>query len=51
MAIVPTVMIVRLLLEEEGKILFLSQTLKNGGRFSLPGGKVGLWGGTKGSFG
>lgn len=40
MAIVPTVMIVRLLLEEEGKILFLSQTLKNGGRFSLPGGKV-----------
>lgn len=42
MAVVPTVIIVRLLLEDEGKILFLSQTQKNGGRFSLPGGKVDM---------
>lgn len=31
---------VRLLLEEDGKILFLKQTPANGGRFSLPGGTV-----------
>ena len=30
----------RLILEEDGKLLFLRQTLKNGGRFSLPGGNV-----------
>jgi 8-oxo-dGTP diphosphatase len=31
---------VRLILEEDGKILFLQQTEKNGGRFALPGGNV-----------
>ncbi len=30
----------RLVLEEEGNLLFLRQTPKNGGRFSLPGGNV-----------
>jgi len=42
MAVVPTVIIVRLLLEDEGRILFLSQTQKNGGKYSLPGGKVDM---------
>lgn len=31
---------VRLILEEDGKMLFLRQTQKNGGRFSLIGGNV-----------
>lgn len=31
---------VRLLLEEDGHVLFLRQTRQNGGRFSLPGGNV-----------
>lgn len=31
---------VRLIVEEEGKILFLRQTKKNGGRYSLIGGNV-----------
>lgn len=31
---------VRLIVEEEGKMLFLRQTKKNGGRFSLIGGNV-----------
>ncbi|MCC6463255.1 MAG: NUDIX domain-containing protein [Saprospiraceae bacterium] len=31
---------VRLILEEDGKLLFLRQTKKNGGRFSLIGGNV-----------
>ncbi len=31
---------VRLLLEEDGHVLFLHQTRQNGGRFSLPGGNV-----------
>ncbi|MCS7036585.1 MAG: NUDIX domain-containing protein [Saprospiraceae bacterium] len=31
---------VRLLVEQEGKLLFLRQTKKNGGRFSLIGGNV-----------
>ena len=31
---------VRLILEEDGKILFLRQTKKNGGRYSLIGGNV-----------
>jgi 8-oxo-dGTP diphosphatase len=30
----------RLILEEDGKILFLLQTEANGGRFALPGGNV-----------
>jgi 8-oxo-dGTP diphosphatase len=31
---------VRLILEADGKVLFLQQTEKNGGRFALPGGNV-----------
>lgn len=32
--------ITRLILENKGEILLLTQTTKNGGKFSLPGGKV-----------
>lgn len=37
-----TVLISRLILENKGKILLLAQTNKNGGKHSLPGGKVEL---------
>lgn len=35
-----TVVVVRLILEKEGKLLFLKKTAQNGGGFSLVGGKV-----------
>lgn len=35
-----TTLVVRLILEKEGKILFLKKTAQNGGGFSLVGGKV-----------
>ena len=33
-------LVARLLLEHNGKILFLAQTTKNGGKYSLVGGKI-----------
>ncbi len=35
-----TTVVVRLILEKEGKLLFLKKTAQNGGGFSLVGGKV-----------
>ena len=35
-----TTIVVRLILEKEGKVLFLKKTPQNGGGFSLVGGKV-----------
>jgi 8-oxo-dGTP diphosphatase len=32
--------VARLILEKEGRVLLLAQTVKNGGKFSLVGGKV-----------
>jgi 8-oxo-dGTP diphosphatase len=40
MATQKTVLIARLILEEDGRSLFLAQTPKNGGKYALVGGKV-----------
>ena len=40
MALRKTVLVARLLLEEDGRLLFLAQTPKNGGKYSLVGGKI-----------
>lgn len=40
MAIQRITIITRLILENKGEILLLAQTTKNGGKYSLPGGKV-----------
>lgn len=40
MAASHTILVSRLILEHQGKVLLLAQTAKNGGKHTLPGGKV-----------